>query len=131
MITYLGKSSLLLFFLLSLLHVGCQPAAQQGDQFVDLNLSEFEAKMAEDGVVVLDVRTPEETAEGKIDGAAEIDFHAPDFQERIATLDKNATYLVYCRSGSRSASASGIMKEMGFKEVYNLLGGYQAWSAEH
>lgn len=87
--------------------------------------------MTEEGVVILDVRTPEETADGIIDGAQELDFRADDFREKLSNLDKDAKYLVYCRSGGRSASACSMMKEMGFENVSNLVGGYQRWTAEH
>ena len=131
MITGTINKPLLYLFLLVLMTASCQSTAQQEGGFKDLTVGEFEAKMAEEGVVVLDVRTPGETAEGMIEGAKEIDFRAEDFQAQLEQLDKDATYVVYCRSGGRSASACSIMQEMGFKDVYNLVGGYQRWSAEH
>ena len=131
MITGRINKPLLYLFLLVLMTASCQSAAQQETSFKDLTVSEFEAKMAEEGVVILDVRTPGETAEGMIEGAKEIDFRGEDFQAQLEELDKDATYVVYCRSGGRSASACSMMQEMGFKDVYNLVGGYQRWSAEH
>ena len=79
--------------------------------------------------VILDVRTPEEFAEGYIENAINIDFYAETFRNDINQLDKNKTYLIYCRSGRRSADALGIMAELGFTEVYNLLGGIIDWKA--
>ncbi len=76
----------------------------------------------------IDVRTPEEISQGKvIKDALEIDFYAADFQERLEKLDKNKKYLINCRSGSRSGEAIKLMKDMGFKEVYDLSGGIIAW----
>jgi rhodanese-related sulfurtransferase len=77
--------------------------------------------------VLLDVRTPEEVAAGIIPGAVNIDFTAPDFAEKIAGLDKDKTYYVYCKVGGRSAKAIDKMKGTGFKSLYNLEGGYDAW----
>jgi len=82
-----------------------------------------------DDVEVLDVRTPEEYAEGHIDGATLIDFYEPDFANRIAELDRSAAYVVYCRSGNRSGQAVALMAEQGFTAVNDLDGGVTAWSA--
>ncbi|MEY3051815.1 MAG: hypothetical protein RLY31_1600 [Bacteroidota bacterium] len=96
----------------------------------DLNVAAFREKMKEPGIVLLDVRTPAETAAGKIEGAVELDFYDPDFAGKVAGLDKDKTYLVYCRSGNRSGKACRLMKQQGFGHLYNLEGGYLAWSAE-
>ncbi len=99
--------------------------------YTDLSVSEFKAKMSDPDVVVLDVRTPGEIAEGKIDGAMEIDFRAEGFSEKLDGLDKGKTYLVYCRSGGRSSNACKMMSEKGFGSLFNLDGGYMAWSKEN
>ena len=83
--------------------------------------------MAKKDVVVLDVRTPEETALGQLPGAVSIDFKSPDFQEKLSALPKDKPYLVYCRSGNRSGKAIELMKTMGFQKVYHLEGGYDAY----
>lgn len=75
------------------------------------------------GVVVVDVRTPQEYAAGHVDGAINIDVEAPTFDSQIATLDKAATYAVYCHSGRRSGLATDAMGKAGFANVYNLQGG--------
>jgi len=67
--------------------------------------------------VVIDVRTPAEYAAGHIAGAQNIDVEATDFGARIATLDKKAAYLVYCRSGRRSALAADQMATAGFTDI--------------
>lgn len=67
--------------------------------------------------VIIDVRTPAEYGEGHLEGAVNIDVSAPDFADRIADLPADGEYLVYCRSGNRSAAAAGIMAEQGFDEV--------------
>jgi rhodanese-related sulfurtransferase len=67
--------------------------------------------------VVIDVRTPEEFAAGHIAGARNINVEAPDFASKIADLDKGAAYLLYCRSGRRSAIAADEMVKAGFTKV--------------
>jgi rhodanese-related sulfurtransferase len=79
---------------------------------------------------ILDVRTPEEFALNYIKGALNIDVKALDFKEKIEKLDKNSTYLAYCKGGVRSAMAMNLMKEQGFKQVYNLGGGLMKWQEE-
>ncbi|NET31928.1 MAG: rhodanese-like domain-containing protein [Cyanothece sp. SIO1E1] len=86
--------------------------------------------MQDDNVVLLDVRTPEEVAGGKIEGALEIDVLADDFEQKIQNLEKDKTYLVYCKAGSRSARACKVMEKAGFQDLYNLKGGYTAWSSK-
>jgi len=79
------------------------------------------------GVQLLDVRTPGEIAQGKIAGALEIDINDADFKQKVSKLDKEKPVLVYCRSGARSGNAMRQMTAMGFKQVYNLAGGINAW----
>jgi rhodanese-related sulfurtransferase len=80
--------------------------------------------------VLLDVRTPDEFDAGHIENATLLDFYSATFSEDLDKLDKNKTYLVYCRTGSRSRSATDIMMELEFKDVYNMLGGIVQWQAE-
>ncbi len=77
--------------------------------------------------VILDVRTPEEYAEGHIEGAVNMDYYHPGFQVELGRLDKTKVYLVYCRSGTRSEHTFQFMKEQQFKEVYEMKGGISSW----
>ncbi len=77
--------------------------------------------------VVLDVRTPAEFAGGHIPEATNVDFEASDFAAQLSKLNKDKTYLVYCRTGSRSGQATELMNSMGFKHVYDVQGGITAW----
>lgn len=75
--------------------------------------------------IIIDVRTPEEFAQGRLARANQrIDFMAEDFETLAGELDRDQTYYVYCRSGNRSGKAMKWMQENGFDEVYNI-GGYQ------
>ncbi len=79
-------------------------------------------------LVVLDVRTAEEFADGHVAGATMVDFYADDFAERLAGLDPDVPYVVYCRSGSRSGQTRVMMEELGFTDVADVDGGILAWA---
>ena len=79
-------------------------------------------------VVYLDVRTASEYASGHIDGAINLDYHSHNFENDLASLDKNVVYIVYCQSGGRSKETLSKMAEMQFKEAYDIKGGVIAWS---
>ncbi len=77
--------------------------------------------------VILDVRTPQEYASGHLENTVNIDYNSPTFQDSLASLDKNKTYLVYCRSGNRSSQAFELMKILDFAKVFNMVGGIIGW----
>jgi phage shock protein E len=108
----------------ALLLAGCSSSSSA----IDLSVTEFSSKIAEPGIVTIDVRTPAEFAEGYIEGARLIDFQSGNFENEIATLDKNATYAVYCRSGNRSGQAVKVMQDAGFTNVFNMNGGVIEWA---
>ncbi len=107
-----------------LLLAGCSTSSNA----VDLSVSEFSSKVAEAGVITLDVRTPGEFNEGHIEGAILVDFQSGNFENEIASLDKNQTYAVYCRSGNRSGQAVKVMSDASFTKLYNLDGGVIDWA---
>jgi rhodanese-related sulfurtransferase len=124
-----------LLFLATLFIIGAasctsQTAQKNADGFTDLDVSGFKKKMAEPGIVLIDMRTPEETAQGMIEGAGQIDYEAATFEAEVAKLDKSITYLLYCRSGRRSGEACTYMAKQGFNSLYNLKGGYLAWTGK-
>lgn len=92
-----------------------------------LNVADFKKSLSDTSVVLLDVRTPEEFAEGHLPGAINIDFKNPDFSSRIDSLDKAKSYDLYCRSGHRSGESLKLMQEKGFKNVHHLEGGIMKW----
>jgi len=85
------------------------------------------AKLGKD-LIVIDVRTPSEYAAGHLADAVNIDLEGGLFSQGIAALSKDATYMVYCHSGRRSAIAASTMAAAGFTKVYDL-GGIAAWQA--
>ena len=96
----------------------------------NMGASDFIAKIGESGVVIVDVRTPEEFAAGHLPGAVNLDVSAATFDSQIAALDKNVAYAVYCRSGNRSTIAVGKMSDAGFTNLFNFnKGGFAELAA--
>jgi rhodanese-related sulfurtransferase len=82
------------------------------------------------GLVILDVRTPEEFAAGHIAGAVELDLQGATFESDVAELDPETPYFVYCHTDNRSGQAVAYLQQQGFSSLYELTGGIAAWQAE-
>ncbi|MDV3309760.1 MAG: rhodanese-like domain-containing protein [Cyclobacteriaceae bacterium] len=96
----------------------------------EISVDEMKTKTENtDGVVLIDVRTPEEVQEGHIKGARNIDVDARNFKRQVKGLDKSLTYYLYCGTGVRSSRAARIMIDMGFDSVYSVKGGIKAWKS--
>ncbi len=97
--------------------------------YTDIDIKQAK-RMVEQGkdIVILDVRTPEEVAAGKIANSINIDINATDFRTKLNALDRKKVYLVYCHAGGRSAKASNIMREMNFLQVFNMKDGFRDWN---
>ncbi len=93
------------------------------------NISVHDAKrLIEKGnVIVLDVRTQNEWKQGTLHGAVLIDVMDKEFKKKAALLEKAKPIVVYCAVGGRSAYAADDLKALGYKNVYNMSGGIQAW----
>lgn len=92
-----------------------------------LSSSEFKKGVSQENIQIVDVRTPDELKDGKIEGSININFYDSNFKEQIASLDKEKPVYVYCRSGARSSKAMEIMKDLGFKTIYELQGGFMSY----
>ena len=100
------------------------------ENIVSVPAPEFDKAIKADSMQLLDVRTPQEYAEGHIDGALNIDVQSDDFQKMAEkVLSKDSTILVYCRSGRRSMDAAKILTKLGYK-VVNLKGGIIEWKED-
>lgn len=75
----------------------------------------------------LDVRTPEEYNQGHIENTGFLNIQSKDFEDELEKLDKNKHYFVYCKSGVRSKKAANLMEKHGFKNIYNIIGGFEKW----
>jgi len=89
--------------------------------------AQFRVQMQLPGTQLIDVRTPEEFAQGHLPGAVLMDVNAAHFDAQVATLDPARPVLVYCRSGNRSQTAMHIFKQIGFTHLIELQGGILAW----
>ena len=98
----------------------------------DLDQNTWKSQLySESDYILIDVRTAEEFEELRIPGSINIDFYDPqNFIQELEKLDKSKSYYIYCRTGSRSANTCELMKEMGFSNSYNLLGGITEWKGE-
>lgn len=96
----------------------------------NLSVVEFEQQLNQPNTLLLDVRTPEEYAQGHLPNATLLDIQAKDFDQQIAALDKNKTVLVYCAAGGRSADAAERLKKTGFRQINNLEKGYNDWAEQ-
>lgn len=126
----------LLFTVISIFAFSCSNAQQPSEKtnieskkiVQNIDATEFHKKItSEKDIQILDVRTPDEVAQGKIPNSINIDFYN-NFENSITSLDKNKPVYVYCASGGRSAKAMSKLHEQGFTTVYNLKGGFGAWS---
>lgn len=88
----------------------------------------FENKMQEKkSFLLLDVRTQSEYVQGHLNKATHLDYYRKDFKAQLNNLDKTKPVFVYCAVGGRSGSTATLLSSLGFKEVYDLAGGIQAW----
>ena len=95
-----------------------------------ISMEEFDRMRKEKDVVVLDVRTPREFAEGHVAGAVNASVAGvplKQFDEQVGKLDKDKTYLVHCARGVRSAAAVSRMQRLGFKHLLDYSGGMDEW----
>ncbi len=107
---------------------GASQTSQTIGVVTHVDASTFKDLLSKNTGELIDVRTPRENQAGAIEGTnLNIDVTGPNFKAEIDKLDKDKTYMVYCRSGGRSGKAVKIMESMGFKHLYNLKGGYRGW----
>ena len=98
-----------------------------------ISIDEFDRLRKEPGVVVLDVRTPREYAEGHVAGAVNLPVTgqgSEHFNDEVAKLDRDKTYLVHCARGVRSANAVNRMAKLGFVHLNDFAGGMEQWKKE-
>lgn len=108
--------------------LGAQGAIVEYPNLSPAETRDLLAKRAGDpDFVLLDVRTRKEFDAERIAGAVLVDYNSPSFRDEIAKLDREKTYLVYCRTGNRSAGALKVMRESGFRNVFHLASGISKW----
>ena len=133
----MNRSIILSTFLLALWACGPQEAQEEQRPTetkatsqrvaVSLDIDSWARTVHKRPGTILDVRTPEEIAQGMVPDAINIDWRGANFKAQVFELDKDIPVHVYCASGGRSKQAMGLLKELGFQEIYELDGGFTAW----
>lgn len=136
------RSLYILLFLpaLILINTGCTGGSRKkpdlkGEEKVNvktavlLNVNGFEEGInSAPQAQVIDVRTPEEFNKGHLKGALNINYQGDEFTAEVGKLDKSMPTYVYCQSGGRSSEACNYMANQNFTNLYDLDGGFSAWS---
>ncbi len=120
------------FFLFFFFFLSCVYSPSNIDKMINLSETEW-VKLHDESEesVIIDVRTDDEFSTGYIKGAVNIDFYkGNEFISEIEKLEKSKAYFIYCKSGARSGQTCELMKQKGFKKVYNLKGGILGWTGE-
>lgn len=124
------KAAILFGLTLILFFTACKEKSI-GQEIKVLTPNEFHDAITKNkDVQLVDARTLPEFEEGHLQDALNIDVLETDFSTKAEKLDLQKPVYVYCRSGKRSAKAAEILKELGFKEIYDMQGGYLQWESE-
>lgn len=117
--------------IVSIMALGCSNDNEESEAIVNKINAEVAMEMMESGddFILVDVRTQEEYDEGHIEGALLLPLDQLETLSEEQLTDKDATILVYCRSGNRSAQASKILVDLGYQDVYDF-GGIIDWPGE-
>jgi phage shock protein E len=103
------------------------PAMKPKGVIKRVDVEQFDQLRTNANAVVLDVRTEKEFRAGHIPGAVLLDISAPEFEQKVASLDESKTYLVHCGAGVRSARACQKLERAGVAAVYDLAPGFKGW----
>ncbi|MEQ8906558.1 rhodanese-like domain-containing protein [Ekhidna sp.] len=111
-----------IYFLFVLL--GCSTVSQEPIEIIN---AEKLISLKGRGVTVIDIRTPNEYENGHIPGVIHLDFMQSGFLDKIKEQKLNEPVIIHCASGGRSGKAAKMMKEAGFKKIYDYSGGFSDW----
>ncbi len=122
---------IVLFLGISMVSCGQSAKSDQNHKKTVLLISPEDLKTAPENIQLIDIRTPQEYAQGHIKNAVNIDFYSADFLKKMDQLDKNKDIYIYCRSGHRSGIAAKKLANHGFSKIYDLEGGINNWNTKH
>ncbi|MGE5704766.1 MAG: rhodanese-like domain-containing protein [Clostridia bacterium] len=108
--------------------ISAEEVAKNEKGYKDIDQAQAKALIEKKSVQIVDVRTPEEFAEGHIEGAQLIPLQ--ELEGRLKELKTDQAYLIVCRSGNRSAQASELLAKNGFTTIYNMTGGMNEWQGD-
>ena len=120
----------ILIISLFLFSFSCKDSSDTTYIFSSLNTNEFSSSISKENALVIDVRTDQEISKGYIKGATLIDFYSSNFNNKIQLLDKDMNIHIYCKSGGRSKKVAQLLVENGFKNIFNLDGGFDKWNSK-
>jgi len=112
-----------------ILFFSCQNT--QKEKFRNIDIIEFHEIASASNITILDVRTSQERAHGYINNSTHIDFYDDSFLDKVNLLNKENPIYIYCKVGGRSTKVSEKITELGFKEIYNLEGGFISWAGHN
>ncbi len=98
------------------------------EEFESVAYEKAAALLEDSKVIIIDVRSKEPYSEGHIPNAKNIPLK--ELEEKITQLNKNDIYLIVCKTGKTSETASSLLAKNGFKQIYNLSGGMDSWEGE-
>jgi rhodanese-related sulfurtransferase/type 1 glutamine amidotransferase len=107
---------------------GPTPAPVEKGPARRVGVAEFDQLRVANRPTIIDIRTPEEFNAGRLPGAINVNFFAPNFNAQIAKLDRDQTYLIHCASGGRSGRACGVFNQLGFSRIIELQPGFKGWA---
>lgn len=126
--------SFLFVFITALFLTNCSSSTgQTATDITDgkVSIETFKATLATiENPQLIDVRTPQEFVGGTLDNSVNMDFRSQNLENQLNTLDKTKPVFIFCQAGGRSGKCYQKMKKMGFSEVYDMAGGYGAWSKQ-
>lgn len=135
---------IIIFCILLIIISGCSNNTGDGDDTNEVESIEIEVKSVSaqefkqliesrdiENSVILDIRTLEEYNSGHIKNAELLDYYSNSFRYELSKLDKDKTYYIYCRSGSRSGQTLSMMQDLGFTSVINLGSGINSWRSSN
>ncbi|GAA0725700.1 hypothetical protein GCM10009430_31750 [Aquimarina litoralis] len=111
----------------SILLINCKDQNKDTAIVELITVEEMDSLLEMEKVQLVDVRTPQEYADGHIEGAINIDFTDENFETLLSEVDKSKPVAVYCGRGGRSGKCSAYMKKAGFTKIYDLDGGITEW----
>jgi rhodanese-related sulfurtransferase len=109
-------------------------SSQDSTQIIAVSAKEaadlIDTYKGDSGFAVIDIRTPGEFQSGHLPGAILIDLYSQTFVDQLSRLDKEKTFLIYCRTGNRSTRSLEIFKKLNFQKIYHMSTGIRAWQSE-
>ncbi len=125
----MNKIHSILFFFATIFVSSCIGQSTEG--FVSVKPQEFSEKLEKSPeAILIDVRTPQEYADGHLKNATNINWNGDDFGKQVAELDKSKPIFIYCLSGGRSKAAANFLKQEGFTDIVEMDGGMMKWRSE-